>query len=197
MNGELYPQYISSGRIDGLFRQRSIRLCERGQSMVEIALILPIFLIFVFAVMEFGRAWSAKQSLTISAREGARILVMPYGLEPNYKYKTEEEVIAAAEKAVKDSMNGSGTPVIDSVTEIIPVRIRPGIDGVFNTDDDLRELYRAGLSPPVLRGDRVGIYIKYKFETPAPILLRMYDNTEGQSGKGEINMGVICFMDHE
>jgi TadE-like protein len=197
MNGSLYSRYISGGRISGRFRLRSIGLCACGQSMVEFALILPLFLVFIFAVMEIGRAWSAKQSLTIAAREGARILVMPYGLEPAYKYKSEEEVIKAAHDAVKDSMNGSGAPLAPDSTRIEPARIRPGIDGVFNTDDDVKELYLTSLSPPVARGDRVGFFIRYKFETPAPILLRMFDNGGDQAEEGVINMSVICFMDHE
>ncbi len=197
MSGELYLQINSSGRINSLFRRDKINPAERGQTMVEIALVLPIFLVFIFAIMEMGRAWSAKQALTISAREGARILSMPYGLEPAYRYKTESEAIRAAEEAVEASMNGSGTPAIKSLTTITPVRIRPGIDGVFNTKDDVTEHYFPGISPPVLRGDRVGFFISYKFETPAPILLRMYDNGGDSPGQGEINMSVMCIMDHE
>src|SRR5215813_9301525 len=106
MYESLYSQSISSGRIIGRFRRHSIGSDERGQSMVEFALILPLFLVFIFAVMEIGRAWSAKQSLTIAAREGARILAMPYGPSPTYRYTSEEEVINAAKKAVEDSLNG-------------------------------------------------------------------------------------------
>jgi hypothetical protein len=164
--------------------------------MAEFALVLPLFLVFVFAVMEIGRAWSAKQSLTLAARVGARILVMPYGLEPAYKYKSEAEVIQAARDAVVESMNGSGTPVVES-TRIESARVTPGEDGVFNTEDDKKELYDAVLSPPVARGDRVGFFIRYKFETPIPIILRMYDNGGDPTTQGEINMSVICLMDHE
>jgi hypothetical protein len=59
------------------------------------------------------------------------------------------------------------------------------------------EPYTAGLSPPVTRGDRVGIFIRYKFETPAPILLRMYDSGGDPPTQGVINMSVVCYMDHE
>jgi Flp pilus assembly protein TadG len=152
MNDSLYSLYISSGRIRGRLRWRSIGVSERGQSMAEFALVLPLFLVFIFAVMEIGRAWSAKQSLTLAAREGARILTMPYGLEPAYKYKSEAEVIKAARDAVVESMNGTGTPVVES-TRIESARVTPGEDGVFNTEDDKKELYDAALSPPVARGD--------------------------------------------
>lgn len=197
MSNRYFSKHNSNWRIIGQFRRGSIisgGSVANGQTLVEIALILPIFLAIVLSVMEIGRAWSAKQSLTISAREGARILSMPYGESSIYKYKTEEEVINAAIQTVTDTMNGSGTPV-DQSTSIEAARIRPGDDAVFNTPDDIQEPYSAGMSPPVIRGDRVGFLIKYKFETPLPIVLKFFDS--GGSEQGEINMAVICYMNHE
>ena len=196
MNGKLYPQYISSGRINSRSRRCSPQSSEYGQTLVEAALILPIFLVLIFAIIEVGRAWSAKQSVTIAAREGARILIMPYGPEPVYKYKSEEEVITAAKAAVEASMNNTGAPGIKP-DDIVPIRIRPGDDGVFNTKDDVKQVYDAGISPPVVRGDRVGIYINYEFETPAPILLRMFDSGGDSPAQSKIIMRAICYMDHE
>ena len=102
----------------------------------------------------------------------------------------------AARAAVEASMNSSGTPVTAS-TKINPVRIKPGNDGIFNTPDDEVELYDSVLSPPVTRGDRVGIQIRYRFDTPAPILLRMFDSGGGTPLPGVINMGATCYMSHE
>jgi len=45
---------------------------ERGAAMVEFALILPILVLFVFGIVEFGRAYSARIQLTAAVREGAR-----------------------------------------------------------------------------------------------------------------------------
>jgi Flp pilus assembly protein TadG len=39
---------------------------------VEFALILPILVMFVFGIVEFGRAYSARIQLTAAVREGAR-----------------------------------------------------------------------------------------------------------------------------
>lgn len=184
-------KHISSGRTNGRFRRRSIRPGERGQTMVEMAVVLPIFLVFVFAIIEIGRAWGAKQTLTIAARDGARILAMPYGADPRYAYASEDEVKSAADAAVKASMNASGVPVIAD-TKINPVKITPGGDGIFNTADDEIVPYTN-----VTRGDRVGIQITHPFETPAPILLRMFDNVGGSPAQSAINMGVTCYTEHE
>jgi len=45
----------------------------RGQALVEFALVVPLLLLMVVGVMEFGRAWSRSQVITDAARQGARI----------------------------------------------------------------------------------------------------------------------------
>ena len=45
---------------------------ERGQSLAEFVLVLPIFLILVFAIIDFGMGFHAWLTVTNSAREGAR-----------------------------------------------------------------------------------------------------------------------------
>ena len=45
----------------------------RGQSLVEFALVLPLFLLLLFGVTEFGRAWMARNILTGASREAVRI----------------------------------------------------------------------------------------------------------------------------
>jgi Flp pilus assembly protein TadG len=46
---------------------------ERGQSLVEFALVLPIFIIMLFGIIEFGRLWETVNVVTSAAREGARV----------------------------------------------------------------------------------------------------------------------------
>jgi len=46
---------------------------ERGQSMVEFALIVPIFLLLTFAIVDFGMGFHAWITVTNAAREGARL----------------------------------------------------------------------------------------------------------------------------
>jgi len=45
---------------------------ERGASMVEAAIVLPILVLLIFGVVEFGLAFNAKVTLTHAAREGVR-----------------------------------------------------------------------------------------------------------------------------
>src|SRR3990172_5412955 len=45
---------------------------ERGQSMVEFVLVVPIFLLLVFGIVDFGMGIHAWLTITSSSREGAR-----------------------------------------------------------------------------------------------------------------------------
>jgi Flp pilus assembly protein TadG len=49
---------------------------NEGQALVEFALIVPIFLLLVFGVVEFGRAWNVYQTVTDAVREGCRTAVV-------------------------------------------------------------------------------------------------------------------------
>lgn len=53
--------------------KRGIRKGEKGQSLAEFVLVLPIFLILVFAIIDFGMGFHAWLTVTNSAREGARL----------------------------------------------------------------------------------------------------------------------------
>ena len=46
---------------------------ERGQSMVEFVLVVPIFLVLVFGIVDFGMGIHAWLTITSASREGARI----------------------------------------------------------------------------------------------------------------------------
>jgi Flp pilus assembly protein TadG len=54
------------------FNRRS-RNGEKGQSLAEFVMVLPIFLILVFAIIDFGMGFHAWLTVTNSAREGARL----------------------------------------------------------------------------------------------------------------------------
>jgi hypothetical protein len=46
---------------------------RKGQAMVELALMLPVLLLIIFGITEFGRALYIENTLTNAAREGARM----------------------------------------------------------------------------------------------------------------------------
>jgi Flp pilus assembly protein TadG len=55
---------------------RTARSREAGTSVVEMAIVLPLLLLLVFAIGDFGIAYTRWVSLTNAAREGARVGVV-------------------------------------------------------------------------------------------------------------------------
>lgn len=49
----------------------------RGAALVETALVLPIFMMILVGIVEFGRAFMVANMLAESARHGARIAIVP------------------------------------------------------------------------------------------------------------------------
>ena len=49
---------------------------ESGQALAEFALVLPLLLLLIAGIVEFGRGWNIQQVVTDAAREGARLTVV-------------------------------------------------------------------------------------------------------------------------
>ena len=54
----------------------TLRRRDRGMAMVEFVIILPVLLMLVFAIIEFGVLFGRWQTLSNAAREGARTAVV-------------------------------------------------------------------------------------------------------------------------
>jgi Flp pilus assembly protein TadG len=50
--------------------------CERGQALVEFALVAPVLLLVLFAVLDFGKAFNYWNDETQLAAEGARLAIV-------------------------------------------------------------------------------------------------------------------------
>ena len=73
---------------------------ERGQSLVETAIIFPLLLLLLAAVVDFGRAFDAYIVLTNAAREGAR-----------WGSVKPELTVDEVKQFVVDDVLGSGTNI--------------------------------------------------------------------------------------
>jgi Flp pilus assembly protein TadG len=68
----------------GLGRRR-----DGGAAAVETALVLPILLLLVFGIIDFGRMLNAQITLTEAAREGARAVALDSAPEPRVATATQ------------------------------------------------------------------------------------------------------------
>jgi Flp pilus assembly protein TadG len=56
-----------------LAQRRVRRAGERGQSLVEFSFVVPVFLLLLLGMLEFGFAFEHDQTLAYATREGARV----------------------------------------------------------------------------------------------------------------------------
>jgi Flp pilus assembly protein TadG len=68
---------------------------EKGQSLVEFALVLPLLLLLLLGIMEFGLMFSNKLTLVNAAREGARYGAV-HNVDSDYIVKVKSKVKSAA-----------------------------------------------------------------------------------------------------
>ena len=82
------------------------RASERGQAIVELALTLPLLLLVVLGVFDFGLMFQRFEVVTNAAREGARLAVLP-------EYQTASGMAQAKQRALDYLASGgvSGTLV--------------------------------------------------------------------------------------
>ncbi len=87
---------------------RSLRRDERGIQLVELAIVLPLFMILFGATAEFGRYFYEYSTLAKATRVGTRYLT-------NAAVNTTQDT-KAKNLVVYGNMDGTGNPVISGLT---------------------------------------------------------------------------------
>jgi Flp pilus assembly protein TadG len=94
----------------GMMQIRKRSKSEKGQSLVEFALVVPLLLLLVIGIAEFGRAWMTKNIMTGAAREAVRVAVVTKSTD-NWK--------AVGEARGNNVLASANIPPSTIVTEII------------------------------------------------------------------------------
>jgi uncharacterized membrane protein len=89
---------------------------DRGATAVEFALLLPLLLLVLFGMVDFGRMLNDQITLTQAAREGARLAALGY---------SAATVTSRAEAAATEL-----SPVTVTVVTSCPAGAGPGVDAV-------------------------------------------------------------------
>jgi hypothetical protein len=112
------------GRARGALQRRSSpgRLPggSRGQSLVEFALVVPVFLLLLLGMLEFGIAFTHTQTIAYATREGARTGAALSKGNTAYKCTTanfDAPIIAAVERVLESP----GSPV--DLTRISSIKV--------------------------------------------------------------------------
>lgn len=119
----------------------ALRKNENGQSLVEFVLVLPILLLLILGVLEFGWMLNAKVTVNAAVREGARVrAALGYSSANNATYNS------AATNAILEALDTSNITLVVSpnydiesdsqgsnrVTVTISTQVNPLI-GIFIT----------------------------------------------------------------
>ena len=115
---------------------------KRGQSLVEFALIVPILVLLVMGIVEFGRIFMAQQAITNASREGARTGVLPTSSTSDVEstvntYMTNAGLTGTSSMTCTNvgptTPSGSATSVTVSYSlEILTGTIVPGLGSSVN-----------------------------------------------------------------
>lgn len=82
---------------------------NKGQSIVELALILPIIIILLFGIFEFGRVFNAYMVIANASRQGARVgSVGATVTEVETTVKTNASSLDLSDLIIVVSTTGSG-----------------------------------------------------------------------------------------
>jgi Flp pilus assembly protein TadG len=82
---------------------------ERGAELIEFALVLPLLLLLVLGIVDFGFLFQRLEVVTNAAREGARIAVLP-------GYGTDD-----VKDRVNDYLEEGGVPIVRGTNPVINV----------------------------------------------------------------------------
>ena len=143
-------------------RNATRRRRDRGQALVEAALVLPLFFTIFFGVIDIARVIWANDVVTNAAREGARFASVNAGSMPGYTDTIPE---ADAPEAIREHVLGfvvAGGSDITVTVCFSPVNVASGTPGCVG-DVSTAEYERGNLvtvrvqsSVPVFTGALAG-----------------------------------------
>jgi Flp pilus assembly protein TadG len=146
------------------------RTANRGQALVEFTLVLPVFLLILFGMLEFGSAIDHRTAMAYAVREGARVgaTLGAGGSTPN---AVDPTIVTAVQRGLTDPIlmeNISGIDIFKSDSNGNPVA------GKVNRYDGNGTLIGTAGWPATSRvaglsGDSIGVGVRYDFHPITPL----------------------------
>lgn len=131
---------------------------DSGASLVEFALILPLLVLFLFGIVQFGLGYDRKQSVNSSAREGARLAALDSS--------TLRDIGERSQGAYNMAVAGGAAPTVEVRDDSDTLRGTVAPDGSFSgADPDDESAMPCGRSNPSSYV-RVDVMIDYVIDIP-------------------------------
>jgi hypothetical protein len=108
-------------------RLRHLARSEAGAELIEFSLTLPLLLLLVLGIIEFGMLFREYEVVTNAAREGARIAILPGYGDADVKARIEDYFDKAGLDTdladIPDAFPATPTPIGGVCVSLVPVAI--------------------------------------------------------------------------
>ena len=115
---------------------------DRGASAVELAIVLPVLLLVLGGIIDFGRAFTTQMAVTQAAREGARMVALNYSAGD-----VNSRVNAAAGTFAVTTTIVAGCPARGTTITTQASSVRVDNSFSFLILDSVMNLFGGGLAP--------------------------------------------------
>jgi Flp pilus assembly protein TadG len=133
---------------------------EQGAELIEFALILPLLLVIIAGIWDFGRAYRTYQAITNAAREGARLAVVPVGI--NQTTAVRKRVLSYLSQSSLD------TSFIDQNNNDSYIAVDNPLNNSANTSVTVN--LPNGGPPPTITVSRVSVNYPFSFFIFGPVI---------------------------
>jgi Flp pilus assembly protein TadG len=113
----------------------------RGATAVEFAFIVPVLIVLVLGIAEFGHAFQVQGTLSAAAREGVRMMALQN--DPEAARAVVRDAASSLDPALTDAqiaISPASCPTLNSGTTTVRLTINypmPYLTGFFGTGVDL------------------------------------------------------------
>lgn len=143
---------------------------ERGQSLVEFTLILPVFLLVLLGMLEYGSAYDHRTAMAYAVREGARVGAS-LGNGGSTPGTVDATIVAAVQRGLTNPILIDNITSIDIYQSDLTGKPVPGKIDSYDKDGNL--IGSAGWPPATrvvgLNGDSIGVRVRYDFHPITPL----------------------------
>lgn len=146
------------------------RVAPRGQAIVEFTLLLPVFVLILMGMLEFGSAIDHRTAMAYAVREGARVGAS-LGNGGSNPSNVDPTIVAAVQRGLTDPIlvenvtsieifkaDANGRPVGTSINRYDRYGVLVGSQG-----------WPATARVTGLNGDSIGVAVKYDFHPTTPL----------------------------
>ena len=123
---------------------------RRGAAAMEFALILPVFVLLLFSLMDFGWLFFQRATLDMAATSGCRAATL---IDPGIGDDNMATVEAVAFQAMGDQLYAAGGGVCDDgscYVDLIPYGVPPGRSMICVIGREFQPLIGLTVSPTIL-----------------------------------------------